>query len=149
MTAPQPTDPGQEQLTAEIIDTATTRLFPGIGVRCHSIGPGWALAQRDALPSDIRPGEYISGPTQFATADCALWFLAFVALGRIEPMAVTSELSIRYLRPAQGTHLWARATLDSLGRRQLVGTVRVWAEDQADRPSSIAQGTYVFPPQPG
>lgn len=132
-------------VTAEIITAEAERLYPGGGVVCHEIGPDWALATRLAHPSDIRPGEYISGPTQFAVADHALWFLSFVVLGRIEPMAVTSELSIRYLRPAKGTHIWAKATLDSVGRRQMVGSVRVWAEDQFDRPSSIAQGTYVFP----
>jgi len=60
-------------------------------------------------------------------------------------MALTSELSIRFLRPAQGSMLWARATLDSAGRRNVVGTVRVWVDDREDRAVSVAQGTYVLP----
>lgn len=147
-TPPPPTPPPPlptTNITADLITAEAGRLYPGCGVECHQVGPDWVLAHRQARPDDIRPGEYISGPTQFATADSALWFLAFVVLGRIEPMAVTSELSIRYLRPARGSRLWARASLDSLGRRQMVGSVRVWAADRADRPSAIAQGSYVYP----
>ena len=42
-------------------------------------------------------------------ADSAVWFLVNGALGRLEPMTVTSELSIRFLRPAKGDKLYARA----------------------------------------
>jgi acyl-coenzyme A thioesterase PaaI-like protein len=98
-------------------------------------------------PDSIRPGGYISGPTQFALADGVLWYLVFGATERIEPMAVTSELSIRFVRPALGNVLWARATLDSISRHKMVGSVRVWVDDRPDRPSSIAQGTYALPRQ--
>ena len=60
-------------------------------------------------------------------------------------MALTSELSIRYLRPAIGETLWARATLDKAGRRNVVGTVRVWTDDRPDKPTATAQGTYAMP----
>ena len=93
---------------------------------------------------DIRPGGFIAGPTQFAVVDAALWFLVFGALGRIEPMALTSELSIRYLRPAIGPMLYARADLAAISRRSVVGTVTVWTADP-DRPTAVAQGTYALP----
>ena len=60
-------------------------------------------------------------------------------------MALTSELSIRFLRPAVGEILWARATLDATGRRNIVGTVRIWADDRAHKPTAVAQGTYALP----
>ena len=93
----------------------------------------------------MRPGGFISGPAQFGLADAALWYLVFAAIGRIEPMALTSELSIRYLRPAQGSVLWAKATLESAGRRNVVGTVHVWCDDRVDKPTASAQGTYALP----
>ena len=96
----------------------------------------------------IRPGGYISGPTQFAIADGALWYLVFAAIGRVEPMALTSELSIRFLRPAIGAVLWARATQEVAGRRQVVGSVRIWTDDNEQRPCAVAQGTYVLPTTP-
>jgi acyl-coenzyme A thioesterase PaaI-like protein len=54
-------------------------------------------------------------------------------------------LSIRFLRPAQGKVLWARASLEVAGRRNVVGTVHVWCDDRHDRPTATAQGTYALP----
>lgn len=119
--------------------------FPGTGNSCVELGRTWALARRESDPASLRPGGFISGPTQFGLADAVLWYLTFGAIGRIEPMALTSELSIRYLRPAVGEVLWARATLESAGRRNVVGTVRVWVDDREDKPTATAQGTYVLP----
>ena len=67
------------------------------------------------------------------------------SLGRIEQMALTSELSIRFLRPAIGKVVWARADVDIMTRRSIVGTVRVWMDDDPDRITATAQGTYAIP----
>ena len=96
------TVPDSSLLDVDEINDMLRTQFPGTGNRCIEIGSDFAVAAYDVQPSDIRPGGFVSGPCQFAIVDCALWFLAFVALGRIEPMALTSELSIRFLRPAQG-----------------------------------------------
>ena len=63
----------------------------------------------------------------------------------MEPMALTSELSIRFLRPAIGSVLYARADVDIVTRRSVVGTVRLWCDDEVDRPTATAQGTYAIP----
>jgi len=119
--------------------------FSGSSILCIELGADFAVARLDTAVSPLRPGGYLSGPTQFAVADAALWYLVFGAVGRIEPMALTSELSIRFLRPAQGATLWGRATLDAAGRRHVVGTVQMWVDDDEHRPVSVAQGTYVLP----
>ncbi|MFV0257432.1 MAG: PaaI family thioesterase [Acidimicrobiales bacterium] len=148
MSGPSPrSDPGPSgspPITPESINVAVIDAYPGSPFRCAEIGEGFVLARYDVEPDRLRPGGYVSGPTQFGLADCGLWFLSFVALGRIELMALTSELSIRYLRPCVGETVWARATLDRIGRRAMVGTVRVWA-DAESRPSAVAQGTYAIP----
>ena len=135
-------------VTVEAVNDMVAAQFAGTPNRCAELGTGYAVARYDVDQTALRPGGFISGPAQFGLADAALWYLVFGAIGRIEPMALTSELSIRFLRPAQGQVLWARATLDSLGRRNVVGTVHVWADDNEDRPSSVAQGTYVLPATP-
>lgn len=119
--------------------------FPGSDARCDELGDDFAVAMFEPTDRSIRPGGYLSGPTQFALADAALWFMTFGAIGRIEPMALTSELSIRFLRPAQGRRLWARAELASQTRSSVIGSVTVWADDHVDRPASVAQGTYALP----
>ena len=128
-----------------MVNAMVKEAFPGSRVICTAIGPAFATAALVTSPDDLRPGNFIAGPTQFAIADAVLWYLVFGAIGRIEPMALTSELSIRFLRPAIGSVLHARAELASAGRRNVVGSFTVWADDNEHRPSSIGQGTYAMP----
>jgi acyl-coenzyme A thioesterase PaaI-like protein len=131
--------------SVEDVNAMLETAFPGTDSWCSELGPGYAVARRSVADDSLRPGGFISGPTQFAAADAALWYLVFAAIGRVEPMALTSELSIRFLRPAQGKILWARAELESAGRRNVVGTVHLWCDDRDDRPTATAQGTYALP----
>ena len=94
-------------------------------------------------PANLRPGGIVSGPTVFGVCDAALYFAAFTIIG-LEPMALTSELSIRFLRPAFGEEVRARATIDHCGRRSVIGTITAWTTDPA-KPCAVAQGTYVRP----
>jgi uncharacterized protein (TIGR00369 family) len=139
------TSPETASPTAADVNAMIEQLFPRTGNSCVDLGATFAVATRTVDPEALRPGGYVSGPTQFGIADAALWYLVFGATGRIEPMALTSELSIRFLRPAQGSVLWARARLDVAGRRNVVGTVNVWCDDQPERPTATAQGTYALP----
>jgi uncharacterized protein (TIGR00369 family) len=91
----------------------------------------------------LRPGGIISGPTVFGLCDAVLYYACFTVIG-LEPMALTSEMSIRYLRPALGGELWARADIVSVGRRNIVGNVVAWT-DSVDTPVATCQGTYVRP----
>ncbi len=110
---------------------------------CIEVSDRHSLAKLDVDPSSVRPGGFVSGPTQFGLADMALWFATFGAIG-LEAMALTSELSIRYVRPAIGTELWARADLQSIGSRTIVGSVTVWTDDN-NKPSAVCQGSYAIP----
>ena len=130
--------------TVDEVNAFLDEAFAGGGNRCAEIGDGWAVARHDADPAALRPGGIISGPNVFGAADAALWFALFGAVG-IEPMSLTSELSIRYLRPAIGEVLFARADLHHVGRRSVIGTVRCWVDDDEDTTVSVAQGTYVRP----
>lgn len=132
-------------LDAAAVNAMLVERFPGASASCEELGDGFAVASVEVSEGSLRPGGYVSGPTLFALADAALWYLTFTVIDRIEPMALTSELSIRFLRPAQGRVVRARADLGTATRRSVVGSVRVWMDDQVDRPSAIAQGTYVLP----
>jgi uncharacterized protein (TIGR00369 family) len=133
------------RVTAEQVNEFLGRGFPGTGNRCHDLGDGWAVAHLDLSSGQValRPGGIISGPTVFGLCDAALYYACFTVLG-IEPMALTSEMSIRFLRPATGPALFARADLVKVGRRAIVGSVAAWTADPA-RPVAVAQGTYVPP----
>lgn len=131
-------------ITSDDVNAMLEEYWPGAGVRCTEVGAEAASAVLTPRPQDMRPGGFISGPAQFAAADTAFWFLVSGVRDRAEPMALTSELSIRFLRPAVGDTLVADAVLERAGKSSVVATIRVWTTDP-DRPCSVAQGTYVLP----
>lgn len=131
--------------TPDDVNAMIREAFPSSENLCTELGDGYAVASRTVSAAELRPGGFISGPTQFALADAALWYLVFAVIGRVEPMALTSELSIRFVRPAIGNVISARATIDAAGRRNVVGTVRIWTDDREHQPTAVAQGTYVLP----
>lgn len=111
------------------------------GYSCVDIGAGFAVARWSYDRGLDRPGGLISGPTQFTICDTALWFLSFTVVG-LEPMAVTSDLHITFLRPAKGNDLLARADLVRSGRSRIFGQVRVWVDGEESRPVAHATGSY-------
>jgi uncharacterized protein (TIGR00369 family) len=132
--------------TPDAINAFFAEQFPSahaVGYRSIESGPGVAVARWPYDPTQLRPGNLISGPTQFALADVALWFLTFTVLG-LAPMAVTSELYISFLRPAAGGDLLARAELLRRGRSKITGSVRVWVDGAPDRPVSHVVGSYAL-----
>lgn len=131
--------------TPEAINEFFAREFPSAyagGHRCIESGSGFVVSRWSYDASTLRPGGFISGPTQFALADTALWFLTFTVLG-LAPMAVTSELYIAFVRPAIGGDLIARAELLRAGRTAIKGTVRLWVDGAPDRTVSHVTGSYV------
>lgn len=136
------------RLTAAEVNAYLPTAYPAAassGITCEEIGDSSATARWRFDEATLRPGRYISGPTMFAVADTALWFAVFGAVG-IEAMAVTSEMSIRFLRPAKDGDLLARAKIHSVGNRRIVGTVEIWVEGAPHRLVAVAQGSYARPP---
>ncbi len=135
---PIPTVGQVNELVAETYPAASAD-----GYRCVEIGEGFAVARWTYDPSLDRPGGFISGPTQFTICDSALWYLSFTVVG-LEPMAVTSDLHITFLRPAVGGDLLARAELIRAGRARIFGEVRVWVEGSESRKVAHATGSYAL-----
>jgi acyl-coenzyme A thioesterase PaaI-like protein len=131
------------QVTVEQINELVRESWPSANTQCIEVGERHAVAEMRPTPESLRPGQIISGPTVFGLCDVALWYALFGAVG-VELMALTSELSIRYLRPARGEVIWARGDLHLVSRRSVVGSVVVWTTD-VDNPVAVAQGTYVRP----
>lgn len=144
MTAKPPAAPGVDPAS---IEAYVAQMWPAAAgsTEVLEISGDHATVRRVVDPASLRPGAMVSGPTQFSIADTALWYACFGAIG-LEAMAVTSEMSIRFLRPCVGETLHATATLDSVGRRTIVGSIGIWTDDPS-RPSAIAQGSYVRPVQ--
>ncbi|CAB4543597.1 unannotated protein [freshwater metagenome] len=117
--------------------------FGGNQNACEVMNFAMAVAVMYPSAASLRPGKIISGPTVFSICDAALFYAALSATG-MEPMTLTSEMSIRFLRPARGEVLRARATLNSIGSRSIVGSVVAYTDDES-KPVAVAQGTYMRP----
>jgi uncharacterized protein (TIGR00369 family) len=98
------------------------------------------------LPFDerhIRPGDTVSGPAIFTLVDTALYAAVLSEVG-LEPLAVTTDIQIRYLRRAGRCDLIAEARLLKRGRRLAIGDVTVYAEGRQGAVAH-ATGTYALP----
>lgn len=130
-------------LTPAEVDAFVSAEYPTVhrgGFRCEAVAAGTATSRWTHDASALRPGGLISGPTQFTAADLALWYLSFTIVG-LQPMAVTSDLSITFLRPAAGGDLLATARLLRAGRTRISGRVDLWV-DGDERLVSHATGSY-------
>jgi uncharacterized protein (TIGR00369 family) len=131
--------------TPDEINEFFVREFPSAhagGTRCIETGPGRVVCRWTYNAKTLRPGGFISGPVQFGLADTALWFLTFTVLG-LAPMAVTSEMTVSFLRPAVGGDLFARAELLRAGKTKITGVVHLWVDGAPDRYVSHVVGSYM------
>lgn len=107
------------------------------------VGEGRALVRMMTSSDHLRPGGFISGPTQMAIADNAAYIAVFTKIG-ITPMAVTSNLTMNFLRPCIGEGVEAEATVMKMGRSLAVIDVDVRVAG-TDRTCSHAVVTYSLP----
>ena len=96
-----------------------------------TLGPRVATVRLDAGEEHLRPGGTVSGPAMMALADVAVYVALLGQIGLV-PLAVTTNLSINFLRkPAPGP-IFADARLIKLGKRLAVGDVGLRGADSAD-----------------
>ena len=132
-------------LTVDEVNAFLKEGFPSSyngGSRCEDLGEGWAVSRWIYDPEVLRPGGWISGPTQFGAADLAFYMAVFTLEG-IAPMAVTSDLNIHFLRPAKGGDLLARCDILKAGRSGWVGDVKIWIDGAPDALVATARGRYI------
>ena len=110
----------------------------------HEVEPGRVLVIRP-YPGDgaLRPGGVISGPNLMSIADTAAYALVLAHIGE-QLMAVTSSLTMNFLRGAVPGDIHAEATMLRLGRRIAVCDVRIWTESP-ERLAAQATVTYAIP----
>ena len=138
--------PATTRLTAEEVNALLRRAFPAMdetGPKVVDLVPGRARVMRPYDPAMLRPGGLVSGPTLMGLADTAAYALVLGHLGE-ELMAVTSQLTINFLRGALPGDVRADAEFLRLGSRSAVCDVRLWTE-APDRLAAQATVTYALP----
>jgi uncharacterized protein (TIGR00369 family) len=103
---------------------------------------GCRLRQRYDQRS-LRPGGTLSGATMMALGDFATYVAVLSAIGWV-PLAVTTNLTINFLRKPPARDLLAEARLLKLGKQLAVGEVAIRA-DGADELIACVTATYSIP----
>ena len=93
--------------------------------------------------ANLRPGGTVSGPTMMELADFAMYVAVFSAIGP-QPLAVTTNLNINFLRKPTRADLLADAHLMKVGKRLAVGEVTIYSEGTAE-PVAHVTATYSIP----
>ncbi|MFW2382669.1 MAG: PaaI family thioesterase [Acidimicrobiales bacterium] len=114
--------------------------------RFESFGPGSCRMRHGVSDEDFRPGGTVSGPTLMQLADSVSYALILGHLGDAA-LAVTTSLSIDFLRRPTGPVLFADCDLVKLGRSLAVCRVTIASGSSAEgpdmtRPEAIANVTY-------
>lgn len=107
---------------------------------------GHALIRLQTGPADLRPGGTVSGPVLFGFADLAMFAAVQSVIGH-EPMAVTTDSTVHFLRRPRPGILLARARILKAGQRLMVGEVAVFPEGEEDAPVAHFVMTYSVPPR--
>jgi uncharacterized protein (TIGR00369 family) len=119
--------------------------FPQSKCVVLEVGEGGATVKFEIGQNELRPGGTVSGPVLMTLADVALYVAILGQIG-IVPLAVTTSLSINFLRkPAGERSIIGVCKLMKVGKSLAVGEVSLFSEG-VDEPVAHAVGTYSIPP---
>ena len=117
--------------------------YPGCGHSIERVGYGDVRVRWKFDAGSLRPGGTISGPTMMELADFAMYVAVFSAIGP-QPLAVTTNLTINFLRKPAQADLIAAAKLMKVGKRLAVGEVTITSAG-SDEPVAHVTATYSIP----
>lgn len=108
------------------------------------IGRGEAVMRMRCDERSVRPGGTVAGPALMALADVCMYAVVLGLIGRVE-LAVTTNLSINFLRKPPIGDVVAEGRILKLGKRLAVGEVLL-RSDGSDELVAHVTGTYSIPP---
>jgi uncharacterized protein (TIGR00369 family) len=117
--------------------------YPGCGLTIERVDYANIRVRRHFQEEHTRPGGTISGPTMMELADFAMYVAVFSAIGP-QPLAVTTNLNINFLRKPTRADLIADARLMKVGKRLAVGEVWIYS-DGVSEPVAHVTSTYSIP----
>ena len=95
----------------------------------------------------LRPGGTVAGPIMMTLADVTFYGIVLANIGEVA-LAVTTNLSINFLRKPAPGDLFCRATILKLGQRLAVCECSIWSESLGEtKPVAHVTGTYSIPPR--
>jgi uncharacterized protein (TIGR00369 family) len=124
--------------------------FPGMfnredGYAIEKVWFGGSRIRKHFNPRSLRPGGTIAGTTLMTLADFAPYVAILASIGWI-PLAVTTNLTVNFLKKPGQRDLFAEARLIKLGKRLAVAEVAIRSEGE-DNLVAHATSTYSIPPR--
>ncbi|MBI3434561.1 MAG: PaaI family thioesterase [Proteobacteria bacterium] len=113
------------------------------GLRIKEVWHGGARVERAFDGASLRPGGTISGPTIMMLADVTIYIAILATIGWV-PLAVTTNLSVNFLRKPGPGALVAECRLVKVGKRLAVGEIAIRSVGQEDMVAH-AVSTYSIP----
>jgi uncharacterized protein (TIGR00369 family) len=137
-------------LTADELEQRLSAEFPEAfnHVSGLSILEAWHGGCRVRLgfaPNMLRPGGTLSGVNMMMLADVAMYVAVLASIGW-QPLAVTTNLNINFLKKPPPAALLAECRLIKLGRRLAVGDIGIRSEGDEEMVAH-ATSTYSIPPR--
>lgn len=132
-------------LTTQEVRDFLAEVFPQMGADMivEETGPLKAQVRVKISDRHLRPGGTVSGPTLFAAADFAFYAAVLAMIGR-EPLTVTTNLSLDFMRAPGPRDVIAEARILKLGRRLAFGDALLFSDGAPD-PVARASVTYAIP----
>jgi uncharacterized protein (TIGR00369 family) len=136
-------------MSAAEVRAMLAREFPQIESRASAVSidevwHGGSRVRRAFSERSLRPGGTISGPTMMGLADFAVYVAILASIGP-QPLTVTTNLNINFLRKPAQRDLIAEARLIKLGKRLAVGDVEIYSDGEGEMVAH-ATATYSVPP---
>jgi len=116
----------------------------GGSMRVEEVGSLTARLRFKAAPRDLRPGGTVSGASMMALADLAIYAALLGEIGLV-PLAVTTSLTMNFLRKPPLADLIADARLLKVGRSLAFGEILL-RSDGDERLVAHSTSTYSIPP---
>ena len=136
-------------MTAEAITAFWAEHFPQIAhagdLAIVSVGPGEAVLRLTPGERHLRPGETVSGPTLVTLADVTAYAALLAHVGP-EPLMLTTNINVNFLRRAPLAPLLATCRILKLGSRLAVVEVEIRPEAGGELVAH-ATATYAIPPK--
>lgn len=130
----------------EALISTSMKLSTDFSFKVEQLDWGFARLRLRASEGHLRPGATVSGPTLFTLADTALYAAVLACVGD-EPLTVTTDMNIHFLRRAPAGDLIAEARVLKAGRQLLHGDIVITSAAR-DGIVCHATGSYARPPGP-
>ncbi len=117
-----------------------------MNVEVDAIEKEFAVLRANCDEKSLRPGGTVAGPVMMGLADAAFYAIVLANIGMVS-LAVTTNLTINFLRKPGPGDVYCRATLLKLGKRLAVCEGLIYTEELGiEKPVAHVTGTYSIPP---